>query len=187
MKNIWFLFLLLVVGIGEINAQKIENDSYTNDARFIVTSLEAARSFTDKVFISFGMEFFQPEGTEGDYLVAIKLVGSSDLQIPQGGRMLLKTNNGDVVQLEALNKGISGQETNMGYTSFYVNASYPVTIDQLNELFPGITKVRVELESAEPFEKEFSKDKIGKVLKKDYELIQGALSKNPKGNFNDGF
>ena len=101
---------------------------------------------------------------------------------------MLKDANGNVVTLTTLQGSYGADTRNVGGFNLYeINVDYLITYEQLQQLSAGVTKVRIELDNDDPFDKEYKKDKIGKVIATDLSLIAGALSTDKKASFSDGF
>ena len=62
-----------------------------------------------------------------------------------------------------------------------------ITSEQLDQIQSGIAKIRIELGDSKIYEKEWKKDKVGKILAKEHTLIIDTLGKNSKASFSDGF
>lgn len=94
---------------------------------------------------------------------------------PNNSKLLFKTFDNKVIELTSI---ISYLEPDINHCPF---AYFPITQVQLESLFTGISKVRVEILSYDnredkPFvdypEKEYKKDEIGKNLRKMFTIIE---------------
>lgn len=101
--------------------------------------------------------------------------------------MLIKTTAGNVVELSTYMGGTDELKTISGINIWEVSAQYSITPEQLEQIQSGIAKIRIELGDSKMYEKEWKKDKVGKILAKEHTLITDALGKNSKTSFSDGF
>lgn len=101
--------------------------------------------------------------------------------------MLIKTTNGDVIELSTYMGGSADLKSISGVNIWEVSAQYSITPDQLALLEKGVTKIRIELGDSKTYEKEWMKDKIGKILAKESSLIQDAIRTNSKASFSEDF
>lgn len=148
---------------------------------------------SDKVILSMAMSATVNEGAV-QYFLNATLASSEPISAPAGARMLIKTTNGDIITLnEFANKTLSdniGDVKNVGgiiIKTFTINATYPLTSEQIQQLLSGIVKIRVELNGDTNYEKEWKKDKISGFLSKEYNLLTEAVATDKKGGFTDGF
>lgn len=186
MKQI-LLTLLCLVAIIPLHAQKILSDDTANGTRSIITSKENVKSGNDRVVIYAGLSLMQSDG-EPHYFLSLKLSAMKHLAISKENRILLKDQNGEVITLTTPQGSYGADTRNVGGFNLYeINVDYPVAMEQLQQLANGVTKIRIELDNDEPFEKDYKKDKIGKVIQTDLSLIAGALGTDKKASFSDGF
>lgn len=101
--------------------------------------------------------------------------------------MLIKTTTGNVVELSTYMGGTDELKTISGINIWEVSAQYSITSEQLDQIQSGIAKIRIELGDSKIYEKEWKKDKVGKILAKEHTLIIDTLGKNSKASFSDGF
>lgn len=186
MKHL-LLTLLCLLAILPTQAQTILSDDTTNGTRSIITSKENVKSGNDKIVVYAGLSFMQ-SGNTPTYFLSLKLSAMKHMAISKGGRIMLKDANGNVITLTTLQGSYGAENRNVGGFNLYeINVDYPITYEQLQQLSAGVTKIRIELDNDDPFDKEYKKDKIGKVIATDLSLIAGALSTDKKASFSDGF
>ena len=175
MKQI-ILTLLCLLAMLPAQAQKILSDDTTNGTRSIITSKENVKSGNDKIV----------DATT--YFLSLKLSAMKHMAISKNGRVMLKDTGGNVITLTTLQGSYDANTRNVGGFNLYeINVDYPITYEQLQQLASGVTKVRIELDNDDPFDKEYKKDKIGQVIATDLSLIAGALGTDKKASFTDGF
>ncbi|WP_321479724.1 hypothetical protein [uncultured Bacteroides sp.] len=187
MKKILFAFMVL----SSMNtfAQKIELDKVEKGERFIICSLENVRSMSDKVVFKVGLSVGQNKTGNTLYSILLNATAATPLTVPKNGKLLIKLMDDSTLEL---NTSIEysdkiGKVNNVGgyvYTAYTITPSFNVTPEQIDKIKQGVKKIRLET-SLEPIDKNFKKDKIGKVIEKEYSLIKNALSK--KKSFSDGF
>lgn len=193
MRNFLYILTLLLASTSA-SAQKIVDDRATDSGlRLISCESKPFRSMSDKVILSMAMSATVNEGAV-QYFLNATLASSEPISAPAGARMLIKTTNGDIITLnEFANKTLSdniGDVKNVGgiiIKTFTINATYPLTSEQIQQLLSGIVKIRVELNGDTNYEKEWKKDKISGFLSKEYNLLTEAVATDKKGGFTDGF
>lgn len=187
MKHIIISLIAVVISAMPAFAQKILSDDSSNGIRTIITSKENVKSGTDRVVVYTGLTMSQTPDTT-IYTLDLKLSAMKHLAVSKGGSILLKDKDGNVITLASTQGSYGAEIKNVsGFSLYEINVDYPITLEQLNQLASGVTKVKIELDNDEPFEKEFKKDKIGKVLAKDISLIAGAMGSDKKASFYDDF
>ena len=185
MKNLVLLVLCAFCSIA--NAQKIEFDHVSKDGiRTIMGETVVVRSFTDKVVFKVGLSasIFEEKVI---YSVIVEATSLTPYKIEKGMKLLLKDKNKNIVSLEADGDfdasvrdvhNISG----MVYSDYTTSALYTISEEQISQLSEGVLKIGQE-HTTGWFDKEYKKDKIGAVLKKEYTLIQEAIKTKPGNDF----
>ncbi len=187
MNKVIALLVCLMMGTAAY-AQKIVSDDTSADGnRYIFCSKENVGGFSDKMKLFAGLSYMLPADGDGQYYLCVQLNCGEVTSIHKGGRMLIKTSSGEVVELATLAAGTDEMETISGINLWEVSAQYPITLEQLEQIQSGIVKMRIELAESKTYEKEWKKDKLGKILAKEHTLITEALGKNPKTSFTEDF
>lgn len=172
-------------------AQKIETDIVeTNGDRYIFCSYESIKSFTDKITCSISLSMQQCKDKAPNYYFCVSMMASEFIEVPQNGRMLIKTKNGEVIELSCYPGSKYEIKQISGMKFLEIKAQFGITPEQIALLQNGVIKIRIELTNVEGntfYEKEFKKDKVGKIIMKEYDLILNALQNNKKASFSDGF
>lgn len=186
MKHL-LLTLLCLCALLTASAQKILSDDTANGTRSIITSKENVKSGTDKIVLYVGLSYMDP-GNTPSYFLSLKLSAMKHMAVAKDSRILLKDAAGNVIELTTPQGSYGADTRNVGgYNLYEINVDYPMALEQLQQLAQGVTKVRIELDNDDPFDKEYKKDKIGKVLTNGLSLITGALSTDNKASFTEGF
>ncbi len=188
MKKLFVVFAMLLFNLVTFG-QSISIDKVENGTRYIITSKELCRSFSDKILFSFGMSAIV---VHNDTILNLdlKLVSNNALVSDKGSHLLIKTFNGNVIELVSTidTSDRIGQLNSAGgytYQTYSILPSYSITPEQIEVISKeGISKIRVETET-DNIDKDFKKDKAGKVLSADYKLITSAMSSQK--DFKDGF
>ncbi len=189
MKKLVLLAVLILSSIFSF-AQTIETDKINEKGdRLIAGSLEPIRSFTDKHYFFVALYAFQAKGDdEASYSIILQTNSTTPISVPQGGRLLIRLQDDSVMELRTLieytdkvGKVITGA---IVHTNYSIQPSFDVTPEQIDKISKGVKKIRLET-SLDPIDKEFKKDKMGRVIKEEYALIQEALQKEK--SFSDGF
>lgn len=168
----------------------------------LTTSETICRSFTDRQVLSVSLSAIIVN-QDTTFLLNAKVTTLHPTSIPKDGRLLLKFEDGSVVNLVSIasedsnngtmNLGTTTTITKIGrtwYTKTYSNdinvssivGSYIIDKNTLISSFKGIKKIRLEL-SPENYNKEFNKDKVGKALQSQYKAILNYKMKS----FDEGF
>lgn len=186
--NRLLIFLTAMLIVFSASAQKIvSDDTSSNGTRHIFCSKENVGSFTDRMKLLIGLSYSQPESGDGLYSISVQLNCGEVTSIHKGGKMLIKTENGEILELTTYMGGSDDMKSYSGVKVWEVSAQYSITPEQLDLMQGGITKIRIELGDSKTYDKEWKKDKVGKILAKEHKLITEALDKNHKTSFYDDF
>lgn len=190
-----------------IYAQKIVGDFlYGDSIRTYVTSEVICRSFTDRMVLSVSMTKSVIKDGSSFYIINFNVNQMEQCYIPSEGRLLIKTQNDEVIELSSLSSANSKEEVyGNTYTRYHkignviyptlsgstiktnsVTGHYIISEADLQKLFNGVKKIRMEI-NPQNYEKEFSKDKVGKALRELFELLKGKGFRASDGDFNQGF
>ena len=161
-------------------SQKIEFDKIEGDKRFIFCSHQSIRDFKDQTVLYVALYASQFKD-QTFYDLNIKAVQQTGITIPKGSELLIKLMDDSVITLKAQMDYSDkiGEVKNAGgyvFTQYTVTPSYQITPEQIELICNGVKKIRIKNE-LEPIDKEFKKDKIGKIITKEYKLLKDALSK----------
>src|SRR5574344_1370118 len=188
MKKVVLVFTLFIICMTSFG-QSIAVDKTDKDARYIITSKVLCRNFTDRVVYSFGMSAIII-GDEQVFNLELDVVSNGPLTVEKGSHILIKTFEGNVIELTSTSKSSDNLGTikDIGgtlFTSYTIHPSYSINPAQIDSISKeGVAKIRVET-SIDYLDKEYKKDKAGIVIAKDYELIKDAI--NTKKSLRDGF
>lgn len=190
MKN-YIIILAAIAATLPALAQKIETDKIDADGtRTIMGSLERCRDFTDRQVLYFGL-MSVATATDTTYCLALQIKDFDPLHIKKDSRLLVKTFKGENFELlNDVDVECSVPTPNQVTGTYYVNeyivtAMYRVTPAVLEAIArDGVKKIRIEGELKQ-YDKEYKKDKAGKVLATEYNLIRAKLAK--KADFHDDF
>ena len=189
MKKMFFLLALSSIWVNLAYSQTISSDEVNSEGiRHIHGSLEVARDFKDREVFFVGLSAMQID-TIYNYFLHVKVIEIGPYSIPKEAVLLLKTNSGEVITLHAMcDSDASVRDVHSvngyAYSDYSTIATYPITKQQLLLLINGVSKIRQETLTG-THNKEYNKDKIGKILKEEYEMISKALL-TPKSIY-DGF
>ena len=197
MKRLIFLFVFGIMSLTGFS-QIIINEKLNDSTYVKVSGMTTCRSFTDTQVLNVGVKQLVVNNDTAWYVaICINQMGMGE--IPQDGRMLLKTIDNETIELYndasaksvlTINNGTTTTAYSYGRTlrmttrdtSIKVNqliGYYAITEEILNKLFNGILKVRIELTNKN-YDKEFKKDKVGKALYNHYKELK-------VDRFNDDF
>lgn len=155
--------------------------------------LIACSCLSGKAQVSYGDNFFVDYNvkinlsTENDSVFLNLILTSERLKMSDSPKLLIRLMDGNVISLDgylldSTNK--SEGAVMIGYTAVAINhyvteAKFPITKEQAESLLKGVKKLRLNT-SPKFHEKEWRKDKIGKILYKKYMESSG-------NSFEDGF
>ena len=161
--------------------------------QLLLILLIACSSLSGKAQVSYGDNFFVDYNvkinlsTENDSVFLSLILTSERLKMSDSPKLLLRLMDDNVISLDgylldSTNK--SEGAVMIGYTAVAINhyvteAKFPLTKEQVESLLKGVKKLRLNT-SPKFHEKEWRKDKIGKILYKKYMESSG-------NSFEDGF
>ena len=187
MKKYIFLIVICFICGTSVYAQKITYNKLNNGVnRFATEPLKI--KIEDEVYFSLNI-CFDKECYE--FFIEIQTEKDKMYNFPEEAKLLFKTTDGSVVELKScytfIVKGVDYRQIPYRIP----DAFYPISEQQLQSLFTGVSKVRVELLSYNKKEKtiikdfqdvEYKKDTFGKFLQKSYTKLIAEKSKIDKQN-----
>lgn len=186
MKKLFLCMFAMVAMCA--NAQEISLDKSDENTRLIMCASESMRSFSDKVIFECSLsrsELFN----KVTWQISLTIKQLYPITINKDSRLLIKLKDDSIIELtsandqsdEIGNSQLVGTSVITQYTIFPI---YRVTEEQIAQISQGVKKIRVET-SLDPIDKEFKKDKMGKIIEGQYKLI-GERAKT-SNNFREGF
>ena len=184
-KKIFLLFTLLLIAINSFS-QIVESDDIENGVRRI-QSKDATIDFDN--YFRYNLEKFICDD-ESQYFIRGRSEENEYHNFPNNCKLLFKTFDGEIIELTSvLSELVYAGIDVWGNKAWEPTAYYPITRDQLERLFTGISKIRVEMLSYNeqrdtPFmdypELEFKKDKMGKRFQEMFDNIEEKQLTQPK-------
>ena len=198
-KLLCYLMLLMSVFASNAQNRKIVIDKIDNDVRIIEAQGTMIGGFTATKILFIGLQTW---GTQQDttFVIVTNVNTSSRLGAFDDAIMLIKTMDDEVLELYSITsdnniKNISYDNPTVTTTRYknIITSTYNsnsvdvsrninywyVTPEIIEKLKVGIKKIKIQFENG-VYEKEFKKDKIGKILYDSYltELKQISIDKN---------
>jgi len=179
-KKVFLLFTLLLIAFNSFS-QKVESDDIENGVRRI-QSKDKTIDFEN--FFRYNLEKFICNN-ESQYFIRGRSEENEYHNFPNNCKLLFKTFDGKVIELTS----VISELVQIGEGVWEPTAYYPISQEQLELLFTGISKIRVEMLSynkkeEKPFmdypELEFKKDKMGKQFKEMFDNIEKKQLTQPK-------
>lgn len=181
MKKTLVALMLGLVSIHLVQAQTIASDEVNSQGvRVITGSLETVRDFKDKSVFNIGLSALNDTNANVTmYSLAVKVTSMTPYEIKKDMILLIKNTNDEVITLKATSDydatvrdvhNVNGYV----YSDYSTIALYPITEEEIEKITQGVTKIRQEILSG-TFDKEYKKDKIGQVIKVEYQQIKNAL------------
>lgn len=187
MKKILLLFFVVLP--SAISAQKIISNKYINGERMIICDEVFGSKMIDKHKLLFSIGYISES-----YVLSLHINSQYAIEIPKGGRILIKLMDDTVITLDSELGGTSEKKVDVighkAYTHYQVFSQYTINEKHLCDFSKGVKKVKVEnTDSNIIIEKEWKTDKIGSYLYRQYNLISESLknSSGDKDSFEDGF
>lgn len=194
MKNYNFVRILAVLFIfcslkSVMYAQVIKNTLDADGNRLIVCESDNVKSFTDKIGTYVNLSYFN-----NMYVLQFSFNALNPISVKEGGRVLIKTNNGQVLNFNIANSDedkIGSLEFigSMPISTYRISPYIVLTKDDIIKISSGVSRLRMEMSNSELtegyFDKVFKSDKIGEKVLKDYRAISKALKETK--SFEDGF
>jgi len=180
---------------------------YGDTLRVFTTSDVVCRSFTDRMVLSVSLSKSLIKDGGSFYTINFEVNQMGQCYIPTEGRVLIKAADESVIELYSVTSSNSKAWTynggtytrynrigntiyshtgTTGITSNRVIGHYIVSEADLQKMFKGVKKVKMEI-NPKNYEKEFGKDKVGKALLAEYELLKGKEFRASEDNFKDNF
>ena len=170
MNKVISLLVCLLVGASAFAQKIISDDTPADGNRYIFCSKENVGGFSDKMKLFIGLSYMQPSSGDGLYSLCIQLNCGEVTTIHKGGRMLIKTTTGNVVELSTYMGGTDELKTISGINIWEVSAQYSITSEQLDQIQSGIAKIRIELGDSKYMKRNGRKIKSAKFLPKSTHL-----------------
>lgn len=174
------LLTLFCVFCSTVYAQGVASDEVSSDGfRTIIGESVFVTGMSDKVKNEVAL-FYYADSVNSSYSLMLRSVSSKPYKISKGMKLLLKDKNGEVVELKANNDydasvGAVHNINGFVYTDYSVCAFYDITEETIRQVAEGILKIRQE-HSTGAFDKEWKKDKMGSVLRKELAEIRHKAS-----------
>lgn len=146
---------------------------------------KAQVSYGDNFFVDYNVKINL--STENDSIFLTLILTSERLKMSDSPKLLLRLMDDSVISLDGYMLGATNKSEGavmIGYTAVAINhyvteAKFPISKDLVDKLSKGVKKLRLNT-SPKFHEKEWRKDKIGKILYKKY-------VESSSNSFEDGF
>lgn len=198
-KLLCYLMLLMSVFASNAQNRKIIIDKIDNDVRIIEAQGTMIGGFTVTKILFIGLQTWVTQ-QDTTFVIVTNVNTSSRLGAFDDAIMLIKTMDDEVLELYSITSDNNIKNISYGnptvtttrykniitstYNSNSVDVSrninyWYVTPEIIEKLKVGIKKIKIQFENG-VYEKEFKKDKIGKILYDSYltELKQISIDKN---------
>lgn len=177
----FFLLLSFIIAALSASSQKVKSDDIDNGIRRIQSKAETIDLDN---FFSYNLEKFI-DNNESQYFIRGRSEENQYHNFPYNCKLLFRTFDGTVIELTSVLSELVQKDNGIWEPTAY----YPISQEQLEKLFNGISKIRVEMLSYnkkedKPFmdypELEFKKDKMGKQFKEMFDNIEKKQLTQPK-------
>lgn len=179
-KRLIFLIAAWCVVICSFS-QAVKSDDIANGVRRIQSKDE---TIDFENYFRYNLEKFICDD-ESQYFIRGRSEENEYHNFPNNSKLLFKTFDGTIIELTS----VISELVQIDKQVWEPTAYYPISQDQLDKLFTGISKIRVEMLSYNkkentPFmdypELEFKKDKMGKQFKEMFDNIEKKELTQPK-------
>jgi hypothetical protein len=187
MKKIIFLIAISFLCGTHIYGQKIILNDMSNGVYRIVTEpfeLELVDEFKGSIHLYYDKETYE-------FIIELNGEKNKLHNFPEEAKLLFKTMDGSTIELKAFDTEIGKGMDYLQVPYKYPLAFYAISEQQLQSLFNGISKIRVEMLSYNKKEKtifkdfqdiDYKNDKLGKLFNKMYNKLMAEKSKIDKQN-----
>ena len=187
MKQYIILLVLVLASISNVFAQKINKDKMEEDGSRVILS-ESYNLYTKWTSAAgFYLAYIKNSSDSEEWSFEITL-NEGKLTMGRGRNLLIKTDKGDVFELENDKEiGPSDYDYNVSSsgTDYYVKPSYILSEKQIKELLDSnIIKIRIETNGGS-IDRDIKPKKFTKALKEMYEAI--CLAKTKTNTVYDNF
>jgi len=185
MKRLYILitFTLFISLMGY--SQKITYDKTDEEgSRVILTSEESIYTgWTNSAALNMGVVTYGKNNADS-LLVIFLTLNEGILQFEKGRKLLLKCQNGDIIELQNTRE-IGAGDYKSNVTSSGTSPQYSVTEEQIQKIIDGnIVKIRIETNTGE-LDRDIKKNKFSKAVANDYPFLKERLKKQKR--ITDGF
>lgn len=183
------ILLLILFYVPAVNGQKLVERNQDNVRSISTTPTLMRTDFTDRTPINIVLSCSEVDHSD-IWDIRIYFTSATSFSIPQGGKLLLKLNNDEIMELEqslpeSETRDLFGKRSEYGVT-YTISSSYSIGEDVLSKICAiGLKKLRIET-SGDHIDKDFKSDKITPFFASSYVSIKKALSK-PKPELAEGF
>ncbi len=180
MKIKVFFLIAFITFSHNCYSQKVIWDEIKNNVRFVGTMSKVIK-FSDDLEYRL-VKLISTEG-KSQYFIYCNTEYLKYHNFPNNSKLLFKTFDNKIVELTSIYSELVPDTEHIPF------AYFPITQEQLETLFKGISKIRAEILSYDykedkPFveypELEYKKDKIGKILQTMYTNIEQQCMKEMK-------
>lgn len=178
MKKLMLFSLLGLLCVSCATAQDVKVSFITNDDDSSISSEQIiCKNFTDRMTLSVSLSKVL-QGEDSYYNLVSHLLSRKPITIPYNGRMLIKLEDGSILELKCQYGHHSDVTTTVEngaiVENFIVYENYRISEADLAKLFDGVKKVRIELDD-DVYDKSFRKDVIGEALHRSYNSIENCV------------
>lgn len=115
------------------------------------------------------------------YSLAITVGSGHEVQIPQGGELVLTLNNGKTIELESVMGGTAKLDAvdinfDAAYTSYSRFTYYNIKKKNLKKMDQGISAINIQI-TPQNYAMAFTQDSLGLLLANSYALINQVFDK----------
>lgn len=179
MKKIFSLLALLALTLSAMAQEIVYDRTNANGVRTVICS-GTNTGVSEQKDVHVALAGFYYKGSV-IYSLAVTIGSSHDVQIPQGGKLILTLNNGKTVELTTVSGGMSKldavdvdfdavYESHSRFTYYNIKKKYLKKIDQ------GIAGIDIQL-MPQSYAMAFNQDTLGILFANSYAVINQAFGK----------
>lgn len=179
MKKIFSMFALLAITLSAMAQEIVYDRTNANGVRTVICS-GVNTGVSEQMDVHIALAGFYYKGSV-TYSLAVTVGSSHDIQIPQGGKLVLTLNNGKAIELTSVAGGISKLDAvDIDFDAIYESHSrftyYNIKKKYLKKLNQGIAAIDIQL-IPQSYAMAFNLDTLGTLLTNSYAIINQAFGK----------
>jgi hypothetical protein len=179
MKKIFSLLALLALTLSAMAQEIVYDRTNANGVRTVICS-GTNTGVSEQMDVHVALAGFYYKGSV-TYSLAVTIGSSHDVQIPQGGKLILTLNNGKTVELTTVSGGMSKLDAvDIDFDAVYESHSrftyYNIKKKYLKKIDLGIAGIDIQL-MPQSYAMAFNQDTLGILFANSYAVINQAFGK----------
>jgi len=179
MKKIFSMLALLAIAFSAMAQEIVYDRTNANGVRTVICS-GTNTGVSNQMDTHVALAGFYYKGSV-TYSLAVTVGSSHEIQIPQGGKLMLTLSNGKTVELTSVSGGTAKLDAvdinfDAAYASYSRFTYYNIKKKYLKKIDQGITAIDIQL-MPQSYGMAFNQDTLGYLLANSYAVINQAFGK----------